>query len=392
MSRERELRHHLARHLEDLGALRSPAWRRCFETVPRHRLIPRFRPYLRGQLLEEIDAAHPDSEAAWIEYAYRDLPAIIRIDAQGDFTSSSSMPSLMARMLELLEVEEGNTVLEIGTGSGYNAALLCARLGSEHVTSIDIQADLVEEARGRLAELGYHPQLAVADGVGGYPERAPYDRLICTGMAWPIPTAWLEQVRPGGRIVTVVPEGCVALERRREGTASGHYDRESYRFMPIQPWPVVDPQRLLASFQRGSSQRDRTYPLSVLEAGGSGEQSFRTMTAALVAPSYRVFEDGGDHYLWALEDDSWVRFVSGSTTIHQGGPRRLWDLVESLFERWCRLGAPNRERFGLTVTPAGEHTLWLDQPDSEHRWAVPSVLLGRGGGGNYDATVHEVAT
>jgi protein-L-isoaspartate O-methyltransferase len=167
------------------------------------------------------------------------------------------MPSLMARMLELLEVEEGNMVLEIGTGSGYNAALLCERLGSEHVTSIDIQADLVEEARGRLAELGYHPQLAVADGVGGYPERAPYDRIICTGMAWPIPTAWLEQVRPGGRIVTVVPEGCVALERHREGTTSGRYDRESYRFTPIQPWPVADPQRLLASFQRGSSQRDR---------------------------------------------------------------------------------------------------------------------------------------
>ena len=377
MSRERELRHHLVRHLEDLGALRSPAWRRCFETVPRHRLLPRFRPYARGQLLEEIDAAHPDAEAAWIEYAYRDLPAIIRIDAQGYFTSSSSMPSLMARMLELLEVEEGNTVLEIGTGSGYNAALLCARLGSEHVTSIDIQADLVEEARGRLAELGYHPHLAVADGVGGYPERAPYDRIICTGMAWPIPTAWLEQVRPGGRIVTVVPEGCVALERRQEGTASGRYDRESYRFMPIQPWPGTDPQRIAAAFEQPTADRDYAYPFSVLEAGGSGERSFQVLIRALVTPDPKVFEHADARYLWALEDDSWVRFPSGTGRVQQAGPRRLWDLVESLFERWCRLGAPNRERFGLTVTPAGEHTLWLDRPDSEHRWAVPSALLDR---------------
>src|SRR5579884_2306967 len=167
MSRERELRHHLARHLEDLGALRSPAWRRCFEVVPRHRLIPRFRPYVQGRLLEEIDATRPDSEAAWIEYAYRDLPAITRVDERGYFTSSSSMPSLMARMLKLLEVRDGDTVLEIGTGTGYNAALLCERLGSEQVTSIDIQADLVEEARGRLAELGYHPHLAIAGGLRG---------------------------------------------------------------------------------------------------------------------------------------------------------------------------------------------------------------------------------
>ncbi|HZV51993.1 MAG TPA: methyltransferase domain-containing protein [Candidatus Dormibacteraeota bacterium] len=378
MSRERELRHHLARHLEDLGALRSPAWRRCFEVVPRHRLIPRFRPYVQGRLLEEIDATRPDSEAAWIEYAYRDLPAITRVDERGYFTSSSSMPSLMARMLKLLEVRDGDTVLEIGTGTGYNAALLCERLGSEQVTSIDIQADLVEEARGRLAELGYHPHLAIADGVGGYPERAPYDRIICTGMAWPIPTAWLEQVRPGGRIVSVVPEGCVALERREDETASGHYDRESYRFMPIQPWPGTDSERIATAFAQATADRESAYPLSVLDAGGSAERSFQVLVRALVSPAPKVFEHAGDRYLWSLEDDSWARFPAGSRIVQQAGPRRLWDLVESLFERWCRLGAPNRERFGLTVTPAGEHTLWLDRPDSEHRWAVPDVLLERG--------------
>ena len=82
-------------------------------------------------------------------------------------------------MLEALEVTDGCRVLEIGTGSGYNAALLCERLGSEHVTSVHIDPDLVALARERLAANGYTPTLA-ADGADGYPRSALYDRIIAT--------------------------------------------------------------------------------------------------------------------------------------------------------------------------------------------------------------------
>lgn len=86
--------------------------------------------------------------------------------------SSSSMPSVMARMLEALAVRDGDRVLEIGTGSGYNAALLCERLGSENVTTIDCNAELVGAARQRLAEHGYEPTVVAGDGFFGYAPNA----------------------------------------------------------------------------------------------------------------------------------------------------------------------------------------------------------------------------
>ena len=77
------------------------------------------------------------------------------------------MPSLMARMLEALDVRDGHRVLEIGTGTGYNAALLCHRLGACNVVSIDIDPTLIVATRKRLAGLGHHPTLVVGDGTAG---------------------------------------------------------------------------------------------------------------------------------------------------------------------------------------------------------------------------------
>jgi protein-L-isoaspartate O-methyltransferase len=94
--------------------------------------------------------------------------------------SSSSKPDLMVRMLEELDVTDGDRVLEIGTGTGYNAALLCHRLGSQNVFSVDVDPALIAAARSRLARLGYHPTLAAADGAAGIAEHAPYDRIIAT--------------------------------------------------------------------------------------------------------------------------------------------------------------------------------------------------------------------
>ena len=111
----------------------------------------------------------------------------------------------MAAMLDALDVERDNRVLEIGTGSGYNAALLSEYLDSGNVSTIDIDTGLVALARDRLAAAGYHPTVAVADGLDGYPANAPYDRIMSTCQTWRLPDAWIRQVRPGGRIVAVLP-------------------------------------------------------------------------------------------------------------------------------------------------------------------------------------------
>jgi len=99
------------------------------------------------------------------------------------------MPSLMVRMLELLEMTDTSRVLEIGTATGYNAALLCHRLGATQVAGIELHPELAAEAAERLGALGYRPTLATGDGAAGIPHRAPFDRIIATCAVPEIPAA-----------------------------------------------------------------------------------------------------------------------------------------------------------------------------------------------------------
>ncbi|MFD0477046.1 methyltransferase domain-containing protein [Nonomuraea thailandensis] len=117
--------------------------------------------------------------------------------------SSSSQPAIMATMLGQLGVEPGHRVLEIGAGTGYNAALLAYLVGpGGHVVALDLDEDTAEEARRHLDAAGVAGvEVVCRDGAGGHPERAPYDRLIATVGVWDLAPAWLAQLGPGGRLV-----------------------------------------------------------------------------------------------------------------------------------------------------------------------------------------------
>ncbi|MGH8906358.1 MAG: methyltransferase domain-containing protein [Egibacteraceae bacterium] len=115
-----------------------------------------------------LAAAEPAQRQAWLDGVYRDaaLPIAYADDDPTVATSSSTQPSLMARMLEALAVWAGQRVLEIGTGTGYNVALLCERLGSALISTIDVDPALVEAAQTRLRAAGHTPTVAVAGGGG----------------------------------------------------------------------------------------------------------------------------------------------------------------------------------------------------------------------------------
>jgi protein-L-isoaspartate O-methyltransferase len=143
----------------------------------------------------------------------------------------------MSWMLQALDLADGQQVLEIGTGTGYNATLLCHRLSDANVTSIDIDPALVDQARLRLGELGYAPLLAAGDGVGGLPAGAPYDAILATAAVDHIPSAWIEQLRPGGIIVTDLRGGfsgaMVRLRKIDDDTMEGRCDSCDAAFMPV---------------------------------------------------------------------------------------------------------------------------------------------------------------
>ncbi len=175
-----KLREQLVARLKQDGVLRDPAVERALATVPRHLFLP------------EIPLAQAYADSA-IPTHWEDGKAV----------SSASQPAIVAIMLQQLQVQPGMRVLEIGAGTGYNAALLAELAGPEGaVTTIDIDAQIADEARAHLAEAGY-PRVRVlaADGSAGWPEGAPYDRIELTVGAYDISPAWFEQLAEGGLLV-----------------------------------------------------------------------------------------------------------------------------------------------------------------------------------------------
>jgi len=175
-----ELRAALVDQLQASGVLTQPRVLAAFRAVPRHLFLP-------GVPLAE---------------AYRD-DAIPTKMAEGRAISSSSQPAIMAIMLEQLAVQPGQHILEIGAGTGYNAALLGELVGpSGWVVTVDIDEDIVLGARAHLADANVqNVRVVQADGGDGYAPNAPYDRIIVTAGAWDIPPAWHAQLMSGGWLV-----------------------------------------------------------------------------------------------------------------------------------------------------------------------------------------------
>lgn len=113
------------------------------------------------------------------------------------------MPAIMAVMVEQLDVHPGHRVLEIGAGTGYNAAILARLAGSEgRVTAMDVDDDIVREARESLVRAGFpYVHVVAGDGWLGFPEDAPFDRIEATVGVWDLSPSWVEQLAPGGIVV-----------------------------------------------------------------------------------------------------------------------------------------------------------------------------------------------
>ncbi|MDX1673145.1 MAG: protein-L-isoaspartate(D-aspartate) O-methyltransferase [Balneolaceae bacterium] len=145
-----------------------------------------------------------------------------------------SQPYTVARMTELLEVQPGEKVLEIGTGSGYQAAILC-ELGAK-VYSIERHKELYEKARSNLKEMGYSVELKLGDGSTGWSAYAPYDAIVVTAGAPVVPEDLKEQLNVNGRLVIPVGESTHQVMKRIIKIREDEYEEERYsnfRFVPL---------------------------------------------------------------------------------------------------------------------------------------------------------------
>jgi protein-L-isoaspartate O-methyltransferase len=331
-------------------------WRAAFAAVPRHVFVPEFFQQDEGGRWVRVTASDP----GYLASVYSDTALMTQLDAGGVPTSSSSEPGLMLAMLDALDAAPGDRVFELGTGTGYNAALLAHRLGADNVTSMDVDPALVAIASRRLSRFGA-PFVLAGDGALGCPQRAPYTRIIATAALRTIPRALIDQAAEGAVIIAPIGFGIVRATVGPEGQANGRFLPRPARFMPRRT-PGTRPE---------------------FEAAGNAPATFTTLPVAealdrwsfplsLALPGYTScswHSDDGEVTgigLWT-EDGSTVRaHVDGN--VRQTGPRRLWDIVEDVAARFPS-GQPACGDFGITITPGGGR-VWYGDPDGTS-WTLP---------------------
>lgn len=345
----------LADELISAGALTDPEWVRAFVAVPRHVFVPRYYTHRPGMAWDQAAAAD------CLANIYRDetlVTQVMTLAGQGDrlyATSSSTKPSLMLTMLQLLEVTSGMKVLEIGTGTGYNAALLSGRLGSHSVASVDIDDELTMLARRRLHTVGYRPTLVTRDGRTGYDLGAPFDRILATVAFEHIPYAWVRQTRPGGVILAdlrapgIIQAGALALLTvRPDATAAGSLIDAGPGFMsartdPAQPAsphvPVVDKSHVRQRASEVSPNR--------LEEPGLALAIWRELPGIAAFPMT-------DRLMLTMPDGSWAEVTrKGPAAVEHAGPTDIWADVERITIRWQSMGSPALASYRITVTERG---------------------------------------
>jgi protein-L-isoaspartate(D-aspartate) O-methyltransferase len=249
-----QLREALADRLSEQGTVTTPAVDAAVRAVPRDVFVRQFKP----------DAS--------LEESYADTPVYTKFDDAGVSISAVSQPTINGLMLELTDAREDMKVLEAGAGSGLFASYLSYLVGDQgNVVTIDVDQDLVDGARSAIAKAGVrNVTVVLGDGALGYPEGAPYDRIVATVGAHGIPLAWLDQLAPDGRLVAPMRlrgsvSRAVAFERdaRAAGAASAAGCAPSCHCAPGLPTtraassrsPTTEP-----SSSRSTASRKQTRP------------------------------------------------------------------------------------------------------------------------------------
>ncbi|BCJ64792.1 methyltransferase domain-containing protein [Polymorphospora rubra] len=358
----------LAAHLADSGELSDPAWRRAFEQVPRHVFVPD----------APLDQVYADQALVT-----QQRPAPTTTGTTGPLlpTSSSSQPGVMATMLERADIRDGMRVLEIGTATGYNAALLTHRLGGNNVYSVELDPTLHATARQRLAATGHHPHLNAGDGTAGWSDQAPYDRIIATCAVNHIPPAWIDQLHTGGRIVApLAGAGCalMILDKTADDEVTGRLDHQHVAFMPLRTDvgnPLAD-RRSLGPATNGIGQYGTT-SLDPAVYDHADHDLNLLLQLHLPGLSIGAMDNPRGTFLTLSTPIAYAQVARTATatdgrhtTIQYDG--RPWDTAEHVAELWQRLGHPDRGRYGISaLNRTDRQYIWLDHPDSPYAWPMP---------------------
>ena len=325
----------LVDRLKEARHVRTAAVEAAFREVPRHLFLP-------GEPLERV-------------YADEAIPTRFR---DGLPISSSSQPAAMATMLEQLDLQPGQRVLEIGAGTGYNAALLAHLVGpAGQVVTIDLDADITDDARTHLHAAGFDRVVVLTrDGALGAQEFAPFDRIILTVGTWDVAPAWRDQLAPGGRLLLPLwlrgAQRTVAFERVDGHLAS--VSVSSCAFMRLRG-PFAGPEGFVPlAGQRGSGER--ALDLSVEDRAAVDASQVRRWLDQ-PGPDLPVGEVGNGDSLWqdlmfwlALREDGLCQLGADADSADSPLTGRLFTISGAY--AWT-LGLLDADGLALLLRPAG---------------------------------------
>jgi protein-L-isoaspartate(D-aspartate) O-methyltransferase len=331
----------------------------AFRAVPRHRLVPIFwevsdGPW--GSSRELVEHRVGDGDPRALELLHdveRAYPT--RWSGPEGVTTSASAPRLLAAQAEQLELRPGMSVLEVGTGPGYFAALLAELVGSSgRVVSVEVDEEVADAATSRLADCGYDVTVLVGDGDAGASAHAPFDRIVTSVGCTDVASAWLEQLAPHGfalvpllhgathPIVAVTPDG-----HGRVRIPSGYVSIQG-RQASVQLWPH-------ARAGVGTAERE-PLPDRLREVLTAASDDRTPFSAPLWALGFWVaVNDPRAAFLAALNDGagSSASLDTGQWQVAWGGPAgaALADDLLAHAGRWAELGAPSLTAFGHRFVP-----------------------------------------
>ncbi len=333
-------------------ALESRGLEQAFRSVPRHYFVDRYYDERNGKRrLVNIDPRRPTP--AQLERIYRDTPLLSHRDPS---PSSTSQPSLVAQMLGELDLRPGMRVLEIGAGTGWNAALMGHLVGGDgHVHSVDIDPDAARRARRHIRRLGFeNVSVVTADGFKGCRTGAPYDRIITTVACPDVFPAWSEQLTPGGVLLVTLQDipgtGACLLARltKRKGHLRGAVVGLPW-FMVLlgaHGYPVANSSESADQAKEGGRRITRLAPWISWPPGGNVWR-LRDLLFLAYLEGMRVKQVGREFVLSCPESGSICVTAEGYVKVLEG--EDAYEALELASKRWLELGAPKRSDYRVEV-------------------------------------------
>lgn len=369
----------LADHLTAMGRLTGP-WRAAYEAAPRNLFVPDVAWAVPDGPEPGYAIDRADDAARWWDAVYSDTSIVTQFDdgagdvrtGKGSPSCSCSAPGVVFTTLEALDPRDHHRALEIGTGTGWTASLLAHRVGEHNVVSIEVDKQVAAQAAKNVAAAGYAPRLLVGDGADGCPVEGPYDRVHATCAVETIPYEWVAQTRPGGVIVAPwTPVHNYGLLARLVVDGDG---RAVGRFPTTASYMMLRSQRRAAKWaphHTSDAQEEitRLDPRAIADGSSAADLVMSALAPGVAripvpaddasgAFSLLLVEAGPDEGAWAAVD---YAPDEADYRVTWYGHRNLWAEVRDAYLRWTSWGQPGCERFGMTVTPDGQH-LWLDHP------------------------------